>query len=281
MMGQFITIFRSTLGRIFGMIELYMSWASHRQSQYILGFILFIGIIVFIVVYPIITKPATCFDNKKNGTETGIDCGGSCKLFCSVDVADPQILWSRAFHVSNSTYNLVSFIENTNKSAAIATVSYEFKVYDTNNLLIGRKEGITFIPPNQQFAIFEPRFDSGNSQVRSVLFEFTSPFIWVKKEPTIQKLPIRIDNIIYGADKNSPSLSARINNDSVYDLPAFDVVTIVYDINHNAINASKTHKESLSSNSNSILLFTWPLPFEEDPVTQDILPIINPFSISL
>ncbi len=257
-----------------------MSWASHRQSQYILGLFLFIGLIVFILIYPIITRPATCTDGKKNGTENGVDCGGVCQRICTVDVAEPIILWSRAFPISNNNYNLVSFIENHNKAAAVSIVSYEFRIYNTKNILIGRRQGTTFIPPNQQFAVFEPRFYAGKDEVRSVMFEFTSPFIWVKKDPTIQTLPIRVDNIVYGTDKTAPSLTARINNDSVYDLPSFDVITILYDISHNAINASKTHKDGLDSNKNSLLLFTWPQPFDQEPVTQDILPQINPFSTS-
>ncbi len=253
-----------------------MSWASRRQGQYLFGLFLFLGLVAFAILYPILTKPATCSDGKKNGTETGVDCGGVCQRICTVDVAEPIILWSRAFPVSNNSYNLVAFVENHNKAAAVSMISYEFRIYNTKNILIGRRQGTTFIPPNQQFAVFEPRFDAGQDEVRSVMFDFTSPFIWVKKEPTIQTLPIRIDNIIYGTDKNAPSLTARINNDS----PEFDIITILYDLSHNAINASKTHKDGLDSNKNSLLLFTWPQPFDQDPVTQDVIPQINPFSVS-
>lgn len=257
-----------------------MSWASHRQSQYLLGLFGFLAFVALIIFLPILTKPATCTDGKRNGGETGVDCGGACERICAADVADPQVLWSRAFLVSNSTYNLVAFMENSNPSAGIRAVSYEFRIYDTNNLLIGRRSGTTFVPPNQQFAVFEPRFDAGKSEIRSVTFEFTSPFVWVKKSPTLQTLPYRVDNVIYGTDSAAPSLTARMTNDSPYDLPAFDVVTILYDAKHIAINVSKTHKDGLDSNSTTPLLFTWPQPFGQDPVTQDILPQINPFSVT-
>lgn len=255
-----------------------MSWASRRKIQYILGLLFFIVLVVLAFAYPSLTKKPTCFDNKQNGDEKGIDCGGSCNLFCSADVADPTILWSRAFHVVGNNYNLIALVENQNKNAAISSISYEFKVYDTNNLLIGRKVGTTYIPPNKQLAVFESRFDSGQSQVKSVTFNFLPPFVWTKKEPTLDTLPIRVDNIIKGNDINNPSLSARINNDSVYNLPAFDVVTIIYDANHNAINASKTHKDGLQSNANTSVYFTWPEAFSGEFVTQDIFTQINPFT---
>jgi hypothetical protein len=257
-----------------------MSWASRRQSKYLLGLLVFLGLIVLIFLWPTITRKPTCTDTKQNGTETGIDCGGVCQRICTASVSEPTILWYRAFPVTGHVYNLVAFVENQNKGAAIASINYEFRVYGTNNLLIGRREGSTFIPPNQQFAIFESRFDSGESEIKSISFEFTSPFVWVKKEPTLALLPISIDNVVYGDDKSKPTMTARVSNDSVYDLPAFDVISILYNVDHNAINASKTHKEGLASNANTPLLFTWPEPFPEDPVTQDVLIRINPFLTS-
>jgi hypothetical protein len=115
-------------------------------------------------------------------------------------------------------------------------------------------------------------------KIKSVIFNFTPPFIWVKKESTLYTLPIRVDNIIKGNDINNPSLSARINNDSVYNLPEFDVVAILYDAKHNAINASKTHKDGLLSNSNTSVYFTWPEALSGEFITQDIFTQINPFT---
>lgn len=267
------------IGAIF-CYTLCMSWALKRQLLYLLGLLIFIGIVLFFILYPILHNVPTCFDKKQNGTETGVDCGGVCELMCKADVSDPVVLWSRAFPVSNGVYNLVAYIENQNKNSGVVDVPYEFRVYDTNNNLIGRKEGSIYLPPNQRFAIFEPRFSAGQAVVKSATFEFTGPFVWVKKDPQIQTLSIRVDRIIMGEDPNSPTLSARIVNDSIYNLPAFDVVTILYDADHNAISASKTHKDELASNSTTPVFFTWPNAFIETPVVKDILVEINPFVFS-
>lgn len=255
-----------------------MSWASRRQSQYVFGLLAIVAIVVFLLALPTITKKPTCQDGKQNGGENGVDCGGSCQRICSADTTEPQIIWKRAFPVSGNVYNLVAFVENRNKEAAIADVSYEFRIYNSKNILIGRRVGNTFIPPNQQFAVFESRFDSGEDEIKSVDFSFTSPFIWMKKKPTIQTLPVVVDNIVVGTDKNSPTLTAKINNDSIYDLPAFDVIAILYDADHNAINASKTYKAGLASNASAGLFFTWPQALTDTPVTHDILVLINPFT---
>lgn len=257
-----------------------MSWASKRQFKYFSGFVLVVALIIFAIIFPLIFTKPTCTDNKQNGDETGIDCGGSCSLMCKGDVSDPSVLWSRAFPVTGNYYNLVAFVENRNKSAGVVSASYEFRIYDTNNKLLGRRDGSTFIPPNQQFAVFEPRFDSGQNQIKTVTFEFLSPIVWVKEPPTLGTLPIHVTGITFDDNKDTPSLSAVVNNESIYDIPEFDVIAILYDKDNNAINASKTHKGKLLNNSSLPVIFTWPEAITTPPVTEDVMVLINPFSVS-
>jgi hypothetical protein len=227
-----------------------------------------------------ILKKPTCSDMKMNGTETGVDCGGICQRVCDTDVFDPVIVWSRAFPVTSNIYNLVAYIENPNKSAAIEKVNYEFRIYDINNILIGRREGSTFIPPNQPFVVFEPRFNAGEIEVKSVSFELISPYVWLKKEPTLALLPIKVENIILDNNFNLPSLTAKVINDSIYDIPSFNVVAILYDLEHNAINVSRTEKEGILSNASLPISFTWPEALTRTPVKNDVLIQINPFAVS-
>lgn len=257
-----------------------MSWAMRRQILYLLGVFAFFGLIVFAFAYPYIFKKPTCQDGKQNGTESGVDCGGTCLRMCNSEISEPVVLWSRFFHIVGSNYNLVAYVENRNKSSAVVKAPYEFRIYDTNNKLLGRREGVTFIPPNQQFVVFEPRFDAGQGEIKSVSFEFLSPLVWVKKEPTLQTLPIRVSNILLDNNKDTPTLSAVVNNDSIYNLPEFDVIAILYDENNNAINASKTYKPQISSGSNMPVVFTWPEALSSNPVIKEVIVQINPFSVS-
>ena len=257
-----------------------MNWAAQRRLQYLGGIFGIFCIILFIFLYPVIFKKPTCTDGKKNGDEVGVDCGGSCTLVCREKVSDPVILWSRAFPVVGNTYNLVAYVENQNKSSGVVSATYQFVIYDINNRMIGRREGATFIPPNKQFAIFEPTYDFGQSKVKSVSFEFIGPLVWVKKESTLNNLALFVDKITMGDNMQSPSLSAFIKNESIYDIPSFDVIAILYDENHNAINASKTVKDGLSSNSSTSVFFTWPEPLSSEPVIKDVLVSINPFLVS-
>lgn len=256
-----------------------MSWAGRRQFTYFTGTMLVVAGLLFLILYPKLYKAPACDDGKKNGQETGVDCGGGCALYCKNEVSNPLILWSRAFPVTGSVYNLLAYVENQNKTASVPDVNYEFRVYDNNGKLIGRREGHTFIPPNQRFAVFEARFDAGTSVPKNTTFEFTGNMNWFKKDPVIQRLPIKIDRITLGENTEAPTLTARINNESIYDLPEFDVIAILYDESKNAIAVSKTHKDKLDSGTTLPILFTWPNAFSGIPVVKEIIHQINPFVV--
>jgi len=256
-----------------------MTWAGKRRLKYFLFLLLILLIILLIIFYPLIFKSPTCSDNKQNGEETGIDCGGSCSLICETDTKDPVIIWSRAFPINDSSYNLVALVENQNTDGAIKNISYQFKIYNSNNSLIGVETGETFLPANGRYAIFGPRFDTTELSIRSVTFEFTSDFVFYKKENYLDSLPISINDIVFDTDKDSSKLSAVMKNDSIYDLPSFDIIAIFYDEDGNAINASRTYKNKLVSDSETDLIFTWPIGFTETPNSYDILPMINPFDL--
>src|SRR3990167_9267397 len=96
-----------------------MTWAMQRQLFYVGVLLLFFLIFGFLITYSRFNQPPTCTDLKQNGSETGVDCGGSCQLACLAQVDPITILWSRAFKVIPGRYNAVAYLENRNKNAAI------------------------------------------------------------------------------------------------------------------------------------------------------------------
>src|SRR3989344_1172894 len=136
-----------------------MTWALKRQILYITVLILCIAIFGFLIIYPSLSKAPTCSDNKQNGNETGVDCGGSCARACLAQVDEISVLWARSFRVIAGRYNAVAYFENHNKNIAIDKINYKFRFADKNNIYIGKREGSTFIPPSGRFAIFEPAID--------------------------------------------------------------------------------------------------------------------------
>ena len=107
-----------------------MKWSTKRKMMYA-GGVFIVGLLILLrILYPIFTKEPTCSDGVKNGTEIGVDCGGSCKKFCSIEVNNLVLLWTRSFRSSPTTFTAVAYIENQNLNAEAVQVPYEFKLYD-------------------------------------------------------------------------------------------------------------------------------------------------------
>jgi hypothetical protein len=62
--------------------------------------------------------------------------------------------------------------------------------------------------------------------------------VWYKKDPTLQLEQFKIQDLYFQGDINGASLSLRVQNDSIINYQAFDVIAILYDKEGNAINGS-------------------------------------------
>lgn len=235
------------------------SWSTKRKLIYLS---IFFGVIFIAIVVPIFFafyKQPTCFDGKKNGDEKDIDCGGSCQLLCSAESLAPNIIWSRAFKVKDGVYSAAAYIENRNISSE-AVGAYTFKFYDKDNTLIGSRDGITFIPKNKVFAIFEPDIQMTDKTPYRVSFNFTNNLIWRKNLNEVPDISV-INKSLVGED-TKPRVDATIENFSASAVSRIEAVAIVYDSEENAIAASRTFVDGLPQDGKASVTFTWPTPFQ-------------------
>src|SRR3989338_7543276 len=132
-----------------------MTWALKRQLSYIGILILFFGIFAFLIIYPGSKETPTCFDGRQNGTETGVDCGGTCARACLFESGQVSVRLARAFEVIPGRYNAVAYLTNHNKNLSAGRVKYQFRFADKDNVYLGRREGYTYIPPGRDLVVFE------------------------------------------------------------------------------------------------------------------------------
>jgi len=258
------------------------TWALKRQILYVTILVLFIAIFGFLIISPSLNKAPTCFDNKQNGNEIGIDCGGSCARACLSQVDNVSVLWARAFRVIPGRYNAVAYIVNHNKNVAAEKVSYRFRFADANNVYIGKREGTTYIPPAGDFAIFEPGIGIGNSIPVYTTFEFTQTPNWLQvSQEKIDQLKVAVSNIQLMDETTSPRLSATVKNNSLFTIPNISVIAIMYDADGNAVSASSTYLSQLAPLSNADINFTWPETFGSPVVAKEIIPMYDIFSVKL
>lgn len=259
-----------------------MTWAHKRQIFYVMVLVLFFSVFAFLIIYPRLNVAPTCTDNKQNGTETGVDCGGSCVKACLAQVDKVSVLWARAFKVVPGRYNAVAYLENHNKNTVVDKINYRFRFADANNVYIGKREGSTYVPPSGKFAVFEPAIDLGNSIPIYTTFEFTQAPVWIKvPEEKIKQLKVAVSSINLLDENISPRLSAFIKNSSLFVIRDINTIAILYDANHNAVSASSTYLDVLNPEESKVINFTWPEPFTSSVTVKEIIPIYNIFKVQV
>lgn len=258
-----------------------MNWAQRRKLTYITIIVVCLALLGFLIIHKATAVVPSCFDNKKDGTETGIDCGGTCNTYCANELADPIIEWSRTFPVTPGISNAIAYIQHNHPLAIAENVQYVFKFYDANNVLLGTRTGTTFLGPAGDSAIVETLVPVDSSKVALVRFSFIDPIHWQKVSMAASQVVINTDRhnvetFAIGSQMNT-RLTAVLQNQSRYTFTNMEVVAVFYDQNGNAITTSKILVPELDALQNKTVYFTWPYAINKD-ARVEIIPRFNPFS---
>ncbi len=254
-------------------------WADRKRKRVLLiiGVILLFAIIGAIVFFAGRKKP-TCFDGIQNGTETGVDCGGSCARACDDEALNLIVWWERPFKVTKGLYNVVAYLENQNLDLGIENLTYEFRVYNRENVLISEpRVGTTFVEPNKRFAIFEPGIQTGDEEAYTVFFHILSQSDWKKVNPDFAYNLFQVTKPVLRKLRTTPQLTAKVKNTSLYRFVNVPVVVIVYNSQGNAIATSQTYIDAIGNGEEKEVFFSWPEPFRSDVARVEIIPRVNPF----
>jgi len=260
-----------------------MNWAARRKLTYMTIVLATLGMIGFLIFRQFTNVTPTCYDSRKNGTETGVDCGGSCSLYCANDLSSPKVRWVRSFQITSTVAHAVAYVEHNNPTAAAPLIGYTFKLYDSNNAVVVERTGTTFLGPMGKTAIVETLIPVGNVEIARTTISFTEPIVWQKIPTTLVTTSIKtdrtlIENYMYSAIQNGTRLSATLENTSRYGFRNLDVVAILYDKDDNVITASKTLVPMLSALDTQVVTFTWPFMLKTPAVRIEVVPRFNPFT---
>jgi cytochrome c-type biogenesis protein CcmE len=235
-----------------------MDWSSSRKLLYGTSFfVVVLGVVIFSLRTVLFPDP-TCFDNKKNGFESGIDCGGTCSLRCSAEVSPLSVLWARALPVGNNMYDIVGVIENTNINNAPKAVAYTFDIYDRGGTKIYTYSGTTTVPVDDDKPIIIQNILLQQVPNKTILTIAQASHYAAAEKPTSPN--IKVLRSTYEAG-DVPRVYVTIQNTKQTRFESVPVSVILYDENQNAIAAGETIVPSLEREEQKALVFTWREPF--------------------
>lgn len=252
------------------------SWSTRRKFSYaslvVLAIILFIAVPFFYFFY----KAPTCFDNKKNGDETGVDCGGSCSRLCQSAFLPPRIEWGGAKleKLADGLYNASAYIVNPNLNGAANDVPYRISLYDKEGVLITERVGKVTLYPRRNSLAFETGIKVSNSIPLKATFEFIAPPVWFSSLDELGGISI-VDKKYEDNDTGS-SLEVTLENKTLYSYENLNVSVVLYDKDGNVFGFSKTKLDSILPGKKEIAPFTWPINRDGEVVSHEILLNIKP-----
>lgn len=243
-----------------------ISWTVKKQLTFFALFLLAISLVIVIVLTKLATP--TCFDNKQNQGEEGVDCGGPCKNQCLGEVKEILVLWTKFFEISQGKYDTIALIENPNLFLGLSFVKYWFKLYDKDNVLIAIRDGETFINPGETFPIFETNIDTGQRVLSRAFIEIEKNLNWERTGK--EKPQLVVSKKQFSSQPPFPRLNAAINNKSIFSVDNIFAVAILYDKDKNAMAVSATKIDNLQGGASRDISFTWSQPFSEEPSSIEI-----------
>lgn len=261
---------------LYAIIE-YMDWQTRRKFIYASSVIVFlIAFSVYIFLEKIVPVP-TCFDNKQNNFESGIDCGGSCSLVCSSEVIPLTVLWTRYIKTDNNTYDLVAMISNNNTNNAAKNIAYTFTTYNTKGEIIDTFKGVAITPISSDFPII--RQDVYLEQIPqnvTLTIEDSSHFT-VQEKSTSPVVQVRGERYEDGEISRVYATVRNMKRAVVTDL---SLRVLLYDQDNNVYAVGKTVLPRLEDEESKEISFTWKNKLPFSPLRIKVYPIVNPFTVT-
>lgn len=249
------------------------TWATRRKLTYVSIVVAILLVGVALPTFKVMYKPPTCQDAKQNQGEFGVDCGGPCRTLCPALAVEPIVSWQRVFRVSPGIYNAIAFVQNSNVNSTARDVRYIFRVFDEQNVLIADRRGSVDMLPNSIFPIFEPNMFTGEKTPTRVTFDFTTDPDWQIEQVEIPE--VAVVNKVFSRESTRPTFDVTLENKTLKSISNMPVIAILYDVDGNALAASRTIIDFLDKSARTTVTFTWPLPFDKTVSAQEVYPIIS------
>jgi len=239
-------------------MQRFRPWAFWRRVQYGAGYVTVLASMTTGVYFMYFYAAPTCFDNKQNGEEIGVDCGGNmCTRICAISVQSPTVQWARSFEVQKGQYNAVAYVENKNPIAGTPSLKYTFRMLDKNGVITERS-GETVLPPNSTYPIFEGRIDTAGRIPTETQLELHPVEMWLPAKQSNTEFKT-VDLKLVEADAR-PKLNVKMKNTGIDEAKSVEVVATIFDSQGRSLTASQTFVDLFPAQSEKELIFTWPNP---------------------
>lgn len=181
-----------------------------KQILYGLLYLAFWAAVVSLIYFAWLRSPASCFDNRQNQDETGIDCGGSC-IPCELKNIQPLVSDQVAFLPVGDRTTLIARVKNPNVHYGASEFDYAFRVYAPQGALLDTISGKSFVYGNQFNYLVNPALPLDPAKVGRVELVIQNPEWRSEAEFAAPNVQVREQKIAAAGQEVSVS-GVAVNN---------------------------------------------------------------------
>lgn len=199
-------------------------------------------------VYSIALQPApSCFDNRQNGNETAVDCGGDCESCATKNLLPLQVSAAQLFS-NNGSYSASTVIKNPNQNLAIKNFDYQFDFYDSGSQLLKSVANKSFLYAGEEKNITEARVAITNGISTKVAIKVAASSLVLEKASEFSQPNYELSKDIKTAldsENNRVLVSGSISNPANFNISKVNIGAFLLDKLGRKIAVSKTALQNL------------------------------------
>jgi hypothetical protein len=244
------------------------SWSIKHRWFYIFSIIFILASLLIWTMWPIIFPVPTCFDNKQNGLERNVDCGGACELVCKVDFVPLENTFAKAFKNGQNKYDILVILENKNKNMAPKDLSVDIEVYndagDLEKTLNKKLQASSY----KKIPIFIRDFETVNgvSKIFVKINDYKSYITKGAYDVRLVDFNYKQEDVSKLSLKYSSPYKENINDD-------IEIVVLLKDGLENIVGVNSQKIQGLSSEIEKEVYFSWRENLSLDIKSVEIVPV--------
>ncbi len=211
-----------------------------------------------------IRPEASCFDNRRNQNETGVDCGGVCGA-CRVSAQAQSLKIDESYVIDgvDGRVDAVTKITNPNHALGASRVRYALQLKDAQGNIVGERIGATFILPAETKYILEPgitildgaQVASADFSIKDVSWEGFDGY----QEPRI--VVLNKAYTVINTDTVYSRVTGLVRNESEFDFASIRVNVVLKDDSGAPIAIHRTRLDAMDSGMERDFSLPWPHSF--------------------
>lgn len=236
-------------------------------------------LLIFFVLFVLWVTPKTsCTNNRQDGAETGVDCGGICGP-CTEKIVAQDILTRKTAFVADGSekYDVVVWLENPNEVYGARTFSGTLSLVGSGGKIIKDIPVTSFLLPKEKKYIVRQGVASSES-VESVVWK-TQDAQWVKMNQ-VTDLRLSVTDRKYEENISGVGFSkvtGLLRNDSPYDWNDVTVTVLLLDESGALLATHGTSRQTFRAGERWDFQLIFPERFSGDVRNMDMQSETNVF----